>query len=150
MFKLKELVHIIIAIILFAFVMNFLGDFNAFLTALLFAFIIIFVNVIAKKLAAHHVEAETEQKILQWQRWGWYQRSYFKKPIPIGVIFPFILVWISYPTGFLKMLAFLQFDVSPTSGRAAKKHGLYRFTEMTEWHIAAIAGFGILMNLVLQ
>ncbi len=149
MFKLNEIIHILIAVILFAFVINFLKDFNSFLTALLVAFIIIFVSILAKKLMAYFLESEIEQKILHWQRWGWYQRSYFKKPLPIGVILPFVMVWLSYPAGFFKMLTFLQFDVKPTSGRAAKKHGLYRFTEMTEWHIAAIAGFGIFSCLVL-
>ncbi len=149
MLKLNELINILIAIILFAFVINFLKDFASFLSALLIAFIILAVNVLSKKLIAYYLEAEIEQKILHFQRWGWYKRSYFKKPIPIGIILPFALVWFSYPAGFLKMLTFLQFDVSPTSGRAAKRHGLYRFTEMTEWHIASIAGIGIFMNLVL-
>lgn len=149
MFKLTEFIHLVIAIILFAFVINFLKDFNSFLTALLIAFIIIAVNVLSKKIMAYYLESEIEQKIFHIQRWGWYQRSYFKKPVPVGVILPFALVWLSYPIGFLKMLAFLQFDVKPTSGRAAKRHGLYRFTEMTEWHIASIAGIGIFINLVL-
>lgn len=149
MFKLKELAHIIIVIILFAFIISFLRGIDAYLIALLIAAIIIFVNILAKKLMARYLDSEIEQKILQWQRWGWYERSKLKKPIPAGIIFPFILIWISYPIGFLKMLTFLQFDVKPTSGRAAKRHGLYRYSEMTEWHISAIAGTGIFACLVL-
>ena len=62
---------------------------------------------------------------------------------------PFVLVWITYPYyGFIKMLTFLQFDPKPTSARAAKRHGLYRYSELTEWHIAAIAGIGIFANLL--
>ena len=98
MFKLNEIIHIIIAIVLFAFVINFLKEFNAFLFALLIAFIIIIVNVLSKKLMAFYLDSEIEQKILHFQRWGWYQRSYFKKPIPIGIILPFVLVWLSYPS----------------------------------------------------
>lgn len=149
MFKLKEFAHIVIAIVLFAFVISFLNGFNAFLTALLVAVIILFVNIFSKKLLAYYLEAEIEQGIWHFQRWGYYERSHFKKPKPIGIILPFILVWISYPYGFLKMLTFLQFDIKPTSARAAKRHGLYRFTQLTEWHIAAIAGIGIFFNLVL-
>jgi hypothetical protein len=149
MFKIKELANILIVIILFAFIISFLQDLNAFLTALLIAFIIIAVNVLSKKIMASYLDSEIEQKVWQWQRWGYYARSHLKKPIPAGIIFPFILIWISYPIGFLKVLTFLQFDVKPTSARAAKRHGLYKFTEMTEWHIAAIAGIGIFANLVL-
>lgn len=149
MIKLKEIVHLIIAILLFAFIISFLKESYIFLASLLIASIIILVNVFSKKLLAYYLETETEQKIWHFQRWGWYQRSYFKKPIPIGLILPFILVLISYPYGFLKVLTFLQFDVKPTSARAAKRHGLYRYSEMTEWHIAAIAGIGIFANLVL-
>lgn len=149
MFKLKEIAHIIIAIVLFAFIISFLQGINAYLIALIISAIIIFVNVFSKKLMASYLDSEIEQKIWHLQRWGWYERSHFKKPIPAGIIFPFVLIWISYPYGFLKMLTFLQFDVKPTAARAAKRHGLYRFAEMTEWHIAAIAGIGIFMNLVL-
>ncbi len=149
MFKLKELGNIIIVIILFAFLIRFLQDLNAFLTGLIIAFAIITVNILTKKIMASYLEAEIEQKIWHFQRWGYYTRSQFKKPKPIGAILPFILVWLSYPTGFLKLLTFLQFDVKPTSARAAKRHGLHRYIEMTEWHIALIAGIGIFANLVL-
>ena len=149
MFKIQELTHIILTIILFAFIISFLSDLNTFLTTLLIAVIILFVNIITKKLLAHYLDSEIEQKIWHFQRWGWYERSHFKKPIPIGIILPFILVWVSYPTGFLKVLTFLQSDVRPTIARIAKRRGLHRCTEMTEWHIAAIAGIGIFANLVL-
>lgn len=149
MFKLKELAHIFIVILLFAFIISFLEGINAYLIALLLAAIILFVNILSKKLLAFFLELEIEQKIWHFQRWGLYERSHFKKPIPIGIILPFLLSWISYPIGFIKMLTFLQFEPKPTSARKAKRHGLYRFSEMTEWHIAAIAGIGIFANLVL-
>lgn len=149
MFKLKELVQILLIIVLFAFIISFLERVEAFLVALATAAIIIFVNVITKKLTAYYHESEIEQSILQWQRWGWYERSKLKKPIPMGIILPFLLVWLSYPTGFLKMLTFLQFEVKPSTSRVAKRHGLYRFSEMTEWHIATIGGMGIFACLVL-
>lgn len=149
MLKLKESVHIIIAIALFAFIISFLQGLNAFAIALIIAAIIMVVSIFAKKLMAYYLESETEQKIWHWQRWGYYARSHLKKPIPAGIIFPFILVWISYPLGFLKVLTFLQFEVKPTSARAAKRHGLYRYSELTEWHIALIAGTGVIACLIL-
>jgi len=155
MFKLKEAAHLVIVAILFAFVIGIESivskDLAAFLVYLLIAFIIIFVSVFAKKLFAYSREIEIEQKILHWRRWGWYERSYFKKSLPAGLILPFVLVWITYPYyGFIKMLTFLQFDPQPTTARAAKRHGLYRYSELTEWHIAAIAGIGIFASLVLS
>ena len=149
MFKLKEIAHIIIAIILFAFVINFLSDFNTFLIALLIAFIILAVNILAKKITAYYLETEIEQKIWHFQRWGFFERSHFKKPIPIGILLPFLAIWLSYPYGFLKVLTFLQFDPKPMSARVAKRHGLYRYSELTEFHIAAIAAAGIFATLVL-
>lgn len=149
MFKIRELIHIALAIILFAFVISFLQNLSVYLVALLIATVILFVNILAKKLMAYHLDSTIEQKIWHFQRWGFYERSYFKKPIPIGMILPFALVWLSYPSGFFRCLTFLQFDVKPTTARAAKRRGLYRYSEMTEWHIAAIAAIGIFANLVL-
>lgn len=149
MFKLKEILSLILAIILFGFIISFLKGMDAFIIALEIAAIIILVSVFAKKLIAYYVGAQIEEKIWQWQRWGWYERSYLKTPWPMGIILPFIMIWISYPYGFLKFLTFLQFDVRATSARTAKKIGLYRYTEMTEWHIALIAGIGAISTLLL-
>ena len=65
------------------------------------------------------------------------------------LIFPFVLIWLSYPFGFLKILTFLQFDAKPSITRVAKRRGAYRYSELTEWHIALIAGGGIIATLVL-
>lgn len=148
MFKTKELAHIIIAIIIFAFVISFLQGINAFLWALLIALIIIAVNILTKKLTAYKVSAKIESKILQWQRWGWYERSHLKKPLPMGIILPFALIFLSW--GYIKCLILLQTDIKTTTARAAKRTGFpKRFIEMTEWHTALIPGIGITANLVL-
>ena len=148
MFTLKEVVHIAIAIILFAFIINFLS--NSFQSALIIAALILIVNVAAKEFAAYFHQATIEHKIWQFQRWGYYERSHLKRPIPAGIIFPFLLLWVSYPYGFLKMLTFIQSDIKATTARVAKKRGgLYRFSEMSEWHIGLICGAGIFANLIL-
>ncbi len=151
MFKLKELPHIALAIILFAFIISFLQGQEAYLTALWISAVILMVNIFFKKLMAYHYESETEQKIWHWQRWGYYERSHLKKPLPMGLILPFILVWLSYPLGFIKVLTFLEFDVKPTAARTAKRRGsvIQRYSEITEWHQAAIAGLGIGACLIL-
>ena len=148
MFKIKEAAHIVIAIILFAFTISFLSGFNAFLTALLTAFVVILTNVLGKKLSASYLYAEAESKIWHFQRWGWYERSYFKKPIPVGIIIPFTLSWLSW--GFVRCLTLLQTEIKTTIHRAVKKRGFPgRFSELTEFHIGAIPAVGLTANLVL-
>ena len=45
-------------------------------------------------------------------------------------------------------MASLVFEVKPKSYRAAKRHGLYTFSEMTEEHMGYIAAAGIFATLV--
>ena len=48
-----------------------------------------------------------------------------------------------------KWLAILEFDVKPRIERVSRRHGLYRFSEMTDWHIAVIAAAGVFANILL-
>lgn len=144
----KESSHIIIAIILFAFVISFLQGLETFLWALLIAFLVITVNIIGKQLMAGYLAAKTEYKIWHFQRYGLYERSYFKKPVPIGILLPFLLTILSW--GYIPCLTLLQTDITPTLKRVAKKRGgLRRFYEITEWHNAAIPALGIGLNLII-
>jgi hypothetical protein len=146
----KELFHIILAIILFAFIIWFLQDSKLILPSFIIAFVVISSNIIAKKIAAIYFQTEAEISIWQFQRWGYYTRSHFKKPKPIGIILPFLLVIASMPTGFIKMLTFLQTDIKPTIKRISKKRGgLDRYSELTEWHNGWIVGVGIIINICL-
>jgi Zn-dependent protease len=45
-------------------------------------------------------------------------------------------------------MACLVFDVKPKIYRAAKRHGLYSYSEMTESHIGLIAAVGVIASLV--
>ncbi|OGJ21437.1 hypothetical protein A3K73_09010 [Candidatus Pacearchaeota archaeon RBG_13_36_9] len=150
MIKAKEMVHIILVIILFAFILWFFQDESLILTSFIIAAVVILTNVVAKKIAARYFHTEAEIKIWEFQRWGYYQRSQFKSPKPIGLILPFLLVFAS-ATGFLKMLTFLQTDITPTIRRVAKKRGgLQRFYELTEWHNGYIVTIGIIATLCLS
>ena len=62
MIKSREIAHIFLALVLFAFIISFLDGLNAYFYALLTAAIILFVSIAAKKIMAYHYEAETEQK----------------------------------------------------------------------------------------
>lgn len=153
MFKIKELTHILIALVLFTFVIWFSKDAptSKIPIAFIIAFVVLSVNIIAKKLAAIYDYTEIELKIWQFQRWGYYERSHLKTPVPAGVLFPFILILLSYPTGFIKALTFLETDLAPTSARHAKiRGGLRRFYELKDSEQALIIAVGIIANLMLS
>jgi hypothetical protein len=148
MFKLKELMHIILAIILFAFVIWFFRDESFILPSFIVASVVILTNVIAKKVAARYFQTKVEMKTWEFQRWGYYQRSQFKKPKPIGIVLPFLVAFAS--TGLIKMLTFLQTEISPTLRRVTKRRGgVRRYTELTEWHYGYIPSIGMFLNLSL-
>lgn len=147
MFTLKEILALILALIVLAFSVSFMRGWNAFAFALLFFAIILLVNVIAKKLMAYYLEAGIETKIWTFKRFGLHEKSYFKTPIPLGIILAFLLPIIS--GGFLKWFAVTESEIVPLKARAAKRHDFYSFSELTEKHIGKIATAGIVSNLVL-
>jgi len=153
MFTLKEAMSILIATIVFTFVITFNKIFQKggltlefALVALLIAFAILMINIITKKIIAKTMDSSIEHKILEWQRWGFYERSYTKYPIPIGVLLPFVIAVLFQ--GYFYVLVFLKFDVAPSLGRVRKAVGLYRFSDMTENQEGWIAGWGIILTLI--
>ncbi len=145
MFSLKELVHIVLAIILFAFVIWFFQDQSLIFSVFIIASVVILVNVFAKKFAGRYFHTSVEMKTWEFQRWGYYVRSQFKKPKPVGIILPFLVVFASM--GVIKMLTFLQTEITPTIRRVIKKRGgVRRYAELTEWHNAWIISIGMLFN----
>ncbi|MBU0957331.1 MAG: hypothetical protein KKF56_00825 [Nanoarchaeota archaeon] len=148
--KTKEIISLIIALIIIAFValMNqaYLSESKEillidFLFALLFFAIILIVNVVAKKISAHIHNVDIEHKIWHFQRWGYYERSHFKKPIPVGIILPFILSILTF--GAVPWYAVTQFDAKPQKHRAVRKHDVYSFAELTDRDLGLIAATGI-------
>lgn len=151
MIKPKELMQIILAIILFAFLLWFFEDPKLILPCFIIATTVLGTNIIAKKLAARYYQVEAEIRIWGFQRWGYYTRSHFKSPKPLGLILPFLLVFASAPTGFIKMLTFFQTDISTSLRRVAKKRGgMNRYFEITEWHNGWVVGIGIFATLCLS
>jgi Zn-dependent protease len=155
MFKANELGHIILAIVVFGIAVSlesyFYGDVSGpmlLVWGILSAAIVILLNIFTKKVVAYVLDAEVESKTWTWQRFGFYERSYFKKAVPLGFLLPLFLSLLTL--GYVKFLALLEYDVYASKSRASKKIGHFRFSEMTETHIAAIGGFGILANLVLM
>ncbi len=82
-----------------------------------------------------------------WQRYGFRKPQHLEKPIPIGLLISFIAPIISY--GNFLWFAILESEVEGTSARASKRHGIYRYTEITDIHIALILSAGLVSNLVI-
>ena len=141
MFTGKEVIWIIIAILIGGFVIGLSSQLKPSLIGLVWAAIIILVSVIAKKIAAPVYSLKIEHKAWGWKRWGWYERSEFKKPIPLGIILPFFLSVLSL--GIIKPLTLLQFDAENLiQRRALRKRGTYRYSEVNESDIAFTAAWG--------
>ena len=142
----KEILALVLALIVLAF-SNAFTDIDKFVSSLFIFAIILIVFVTAKKLTAHYYESEEETKIWTFQRYGLYERSYFKTPIPIGIILPFFLSIFTF--GYVPWFAVLTSDIKPTSTRAVKRHDFYSYSEMTEWHLGMISAAGIFFTLLI-
>ena len=152
MFKLKEIEHIILAIIVLIFIVNFkfiLSNYprdNLIMVYIISIILIVFINLFAKKLTARYFEANIETKIWMLKRFGVKKHQHFKKKVPAGIIIPFIISIISM--GQVLWLAVLEFDVHPMAARVSKRHEKYKYTEMAEIHLGLIAAAGVALNLL--
>ncbi len=108
--------------------------------------IIIGANVLIKKTVGYFLEIKVRTKFWSWYQYGLRKDSHFKKTVPMAWI-PLLASLLT--KGLFWWLAILEFDVEPKTERVAKRHGLYRFTQVTEWHIAWIAAWGIILNFAL-
>ncbi|MBS3085368.1 hypothetical protein J4225_01655 [Candidatus Pacearchaeota archaeon] len=141
----KEITITAVVAVVLAFCASLFTDTLTFFYVLASILIILTVNTTAKKVAAYYCDSEIEIKLWEISRFGFKANWRFKKPAPAGLIIPLVISMLS--VGYVKWLAALVFDVTPKPYRAAKRHGLYRFSEMTESHIGLIAASGILANL---
>lgn len=140
----KETIIVVLAAIILALTVSFKNN-TIFLASLLSFLIIITVNVIAKKIIGFHFETEVKTKFWTWQQFGFRKDMHFKKPIPMAWL-PLLLTL--FTKGNLLWLGILEFDIRAKAERVAKRHGIYRFTEVTEWHMALIAMWGLIANLI--
>ena len=142
----KEILILVLALIVLSF-SNAFTNVDKFVSSLFAFAIVLIVYVTAKKLTAYYYESEEETQIWTFQRYGLYERSYFKTPIPIGIILPFFLAILTF--GYIPWFAVTQSEVKPTPLRAVKRHDFYSFAEMTEWHLALISASGVFASLLL-
>jgi len=145
----KEAIIIPLVILLLSLLLSLLKSWDIFLKILLSITILIIANILAKKLLAHYLDSEIEVKLWKIQRFGFQADQHFKKPFPAGIFFPMIFRVIFFMFNSFIWMASLVFDIKPKVHRAAKKHGLYSFSEITEDQIGLIAAAGIVINLIL-
>lgn len=154
MFTKKEILHLAAVILILAFASS-IRNLGILLYVLFSIFFIVVINVLAKKITSYYYESEVEMKIWEIYRYGLtgaiikgfkHPSQKFKKPIMFGAILPVVTSILSL--GYFTWFASLVFDVKPKISRAAKRHGLYSYSEMSEEHIGYIAASGILINLI--
>tara|TARA_Y100000310_G_scaffold294100_2_gene324302 strand:+ start:1088 stop:1720 length:633 start_codon:yes stop_codon:yes gene_type:complete len=142
---LTEIITIILAAAVLAVSFSF-KDTSFFLQIGISFLIIIILNVLIKKAVAYYFEAKTTTKLWGVSQFWFTVRSHLKKPLPM-IWLPIVLAF--FTKGILNFwFGVLEFDIKPKKERVSRRHGLYRFSEMTDWHIALIAVAGIIINLI--
>lgn len=143
----KEIGSIIVFSIVLAFLLAINNFQELFLVSLGAVLITIIVNILFKKIAAEYWDNKIEHSLWEASRF-WYGPSHkFKKAIPFGIIIPLILKILSF--GLVTWSAGLTFETEGKKYKAAKRHGVYAFSEVTEEQIGLIAATGILGNILL-
>lgn len=113
----------------------------AFLTIL----IIILVNVLAKKFIAYNLETNVNLSFWSTYWYGFTAKSHYNKPISMAWL-PLLFSLVT--KGIFIWMPIVSFDVTAKPERIARSHGLYRYTAVTDWHIAIIAVVGIVANII--
>lgn len=143
MFRLKESIFILIASAVLGYVVAFpVSSYETWLRFSAIGFIILLANILAKKIAAHKFGCEIEIKPWSIERYGFDRAAYFRWPLPVWLIWPIAVVWLSI--GRIWWLVMTTFEVYATTRRVGRK-----FAEATEWDIALIAVAGVVANLIL-
>jgi Zn-dependent protease len=146
MFNIKEIYSLLAVIVIITLAFGLFRDVSVFPYIFLAVLLVVLINSLAKKIASFYLDSEINIRTWQVRRYGFRAHDYFKRPFQAGLFFPIITSLITL--GHFVWMACLVFDVKPKIHRAAKRHGLYSYSEMTEEHIGWIAAAGIAANLV--
>jgi Zn-dependent protease len=145
----REIAALIISSIVIAFSVALFDNLSMFLWILLGVFILIIVNVLVKKFVAYMLEAEIEMKIWEIRRFEFKAHQHWKNAFPLGAFMPVLSKIIFFPLNGFAWMASLVFETKAKAYHAAKRHGIYSFSEMTEEHIGRIAAAGVFVNLLI-
>lgn len=140
----REIGEILLAIVFLAIAFNF-KEGNVFFPCLLMLSIIILVNVIIKKIVAYTYEMEIRNKIWSIKQLGVKKR--FQKPLPM-IAFPLLVSFLTL--GYFQWMPILSFNVETTPEKVSRRHGAYRFSEVTEHHVALVVFWAIFANVILS
>ena len=142
----KEITSVLVITLILGFSLSLLKSMEIFLYATGMIFLVILINIFAKKVASFYLDSDIEISMWEMKRYGYKAHDKFKKPFPIGAFLPIITTILSL--GYFVWMSSLVFDVKAKVHRAARRYGLYTFSEMTEYHIGIIAATGIVANLI--
>lgn len=140
----KEISVVILSSIILALAVSFKNPKIIYASALSFL-IILTINILTKKIVGYNLETRVRTKFWSWYQYGFRKDSHFRVPIPMAWL-PLIVTLLS--KGMFFWLGILEFDVEAKTERVSKRHGLYRFTQVTEWHMGLIAAWAIVTNLI--
>lgn len=143
MFDKNEIIQILIAIILIAWLVAFpLKTTTSFLIALGMAVMILLPHVLAHKFAAHKLNCRARFTLLDFRRFGFSEKYRLKYPIPVWLIIPVLFVFLT--KGIVKIFTIEGFTLDTSESRVGRI-----FTELSESEIAAIAVVGPITNLII-
>lgn len=109
--------------------------------------LVILLNIFTKKIVAYNLDSDIEMKIWEIGKFG-IKGKRFNKPLLLGAILPVISKIVLFSFKGFTWMGSLVFDIKPRIYKGAKRHGLYTFSEMTEYHLGLIAASGIIINLI--
>ena len=150
MFKKKEYVIIALSIVLMTLMLSFQKArlYNEyFFKYFIISVIILTVFLFAKILVAYRLDSKIEIKLWQLKRYWVTKKSYLEKPIPIGILLPLLLSFLSY--GAIKFLAFITFEIEARPSKVAKRYGFYRYQDVTDWDYALISFYSLVALMLL-
>ncbi|HKL23224.1 MAG TPA: hypothetical protein VJ895_00565 [Candidatus Nanoarchaeia archaeon] len=141
----KEISAILISTLTLGIVVSLIETWNLFFITAGLILIIILSNIVAKKVTSFYLDTETEISLWEFKKF-WYKKHHkFQKPIPAGILIPLAVKFFSI--GLVNWMACLTFEVKGKIYKAAKRHGLYSFSEVTESEMGWIGAAGIIVNI---
>src|SRR3989344_2890104 len=110
----QEILHMFIAILVFAAILAFKPAIDQNIPgiglAFLFAAIIIIVSIAGKKIMAYLLDADVKHKVWMFSRYGYKPNWHLETPVPAGIILPLFFSFFSL--GLLKIPAILEYETS--------------------------------------
>jgi len=106
---------------------------------------IVSINILSKKLFAYALEANINIGFWSTYWYGVSKKSHFRKRL--------YMAWLPLITSILTIGKFIWLPILETEAKArperiSRRHGIYRTTEVSEWHLALIIVAGIVTNIL--